>query len=185
MPKKLFIVIPMVFAMLLTGCFGREKTPESPQDVNLILNNVWDSLSDDEKFPCYGGDSENMTDGKPGEFSLSDTDGLQYNLLVPQAQVASIEQAASLIHGMMVNNFTCGAFRLSKEASADAFAKAMADAYTGNQWICGTPERYFVASVGKRCVVACFGLEQVLDLFRQKLIAAYPETQILYQDAIV
>ena len=184
MLKRLSILFLAI--TLLTGCGGRrqEKPGTEPESALSILQTVWNSFSDQEKFPVYGGDSENMTDGAPGDFSITDTDGLQYNLLVPATQLSSVEQAASMTHGMMVNNFTCGVFRLTEGKDAKLFADAMAEGIRNNQWLCGTPEQMLVATVGSRYVVMCFGLADVLSTFSGKLTTAYPGTQVLHNQAI-
>ena len=189
---KKFLSFLLVSAIVMTLCAGcRISQPEQTDGANdvagnplEILQTVWDKFSEDEKFPVYGGDAANMTDGKPGEFDVSDTDGLQYNLIVPEAQLTNIEQAASMIHGMMVNNFTCGAFRLKDGVDEDDFAEDMRDAFKDNQWLCGTPEALLVAVIGDRHVLSAFGLEDVLATLRDKLTAAYPNARIEYQEAI-
>lgn len=182
----------LTLSMVMTLCVGcRASQPEQTNGGDTmaasaleILQNVWDKFSDEEKFPVYGGDAANMVDGKPGEFTVTDTDGLQYNLIVPESQLANVEQAASIIHGMMANNFTCGAFRLKEGADANAFADAMRNAFRDNQWLCGQPESLMVAVVDDRYVLAAFGLGDVLTAVRNKLTAAYPNTQVKYQESI-
>ena len=180
------IAIFLMLSLLFTACGGKkdqqkEPAPESAQEV---LQTVWNAFSDEEKFPVYGGDSANMVDGAPGSFDIADTEGLRYNLLVPEEQLSSIAQAASLTHGMMVNNFTCGVFRLTDGTSAKAFADAMAQSYKNNQWLCGTPERMLIATIGERYVFASFGLTDVLTVFEGKLTAAYSNTQVLHTENI-
>lgn len=189
--KKLLSFL-LVLTMITTLCAGcRPSQPEQTDGANNeagsaleILQNLWDKFSDEEKFPVYGGDAANMVDGKPGAFDVADTEGLQYNLIVPESQLANIEQAASMIHGMMVNNFTCGAFRLKDGADINAFADAIHAAIKDNQWLCGQPENLLVAVIGDRYVLAAFGLADVLTAVRNKLTSAYPNTQVKYQEAI-
>jgi len=184
MLKKTFALF-LTATLLLTGCGGKKQQDNGgPANAQEVLQSVWDTFSDEEKFPVYGGDSANMVDGGPGNFDIADTEGLRYNLLVPEAQIASVAQAASMTHGMMVNNFTCGVFRLTEGTSAKAFADAMAQSYKDNQWLCGTPEQMLVATIGDGCVVSAFGLTDVLSVFRQKLTAVYPDAQILHTQTI-
>lgn len=183
---SLLLAITMVTAMA-AGCANTKTdgndTPVAESALE-ILQTVWGKFSDDEKFPVYGGDSANMVDGAPGDFSITDTDGLRYNLMVPEAQLANIDQAASMIHGMMVNNFTCGVFRLKEGTDAAVFADAMKDAFKNNQWLCGQPEQLLVAVLGAGYVLAAFGLEEALTAFRDKLSTAYPDTQIKHTGSI-
>lgn len=185
---SLFLVM-LMSAGMLAGCFTTEPEQTGGGDAAAetaleVLQKVWDGFSGEEKFPVYGGDAENMVDGAPGQFSTSDTDGLMHNLLVPENRVADIDQAASMVHGMMVNNFTCGVFRLKDGVDAASFADAMRTAFKDNRWLCGTPEQLRVAVIGREYVLAAFGLGDVLDVFQSRLTQAYPNAQIKYAESI-
>ena len=149
-----------------------------------ILQTVWDSYGEEEKFAAVGGDPDNMVDGAPGAFSLEDTDALTYSLAIPAEQLPNIDEAASLVHGMLSNNFTCGVFHLVEGADATSFAQAMYDAVQNSQWMCGMPERVIVAVVEQDYVLMAYGVEDALGLFQQKLTTAYPNTQIAHSAAI-
>ena len=87
-------------ALLLTLCAcgaapaESADTPASPLE---LLETVWNTYSDDEKFPAAGGDysEENQRDGAPGAFSTADTDTLEYMLGFPAAEAGKIDAAAS------------------------------------------------------------------------------------------
>lgn len=181
------LLVLATVAVMAAGCASTKTddngTPIAESALE-ILQTVWGKFSDEEKFPVYGGDSANMVDGAPGEFSIGDTDGLNHNLLVPETQLANIDQAASMIHGMMVNNFTCGVFRLKDGADAAAFADAMRDSFKNNRWLCGQPEQLLVAMLGDRYVLAAFGLGEVLTVFQSKLNTAYPDAQTKHTGSI-
>ena len=143
-----------------------------------ILETVWGQFGDDEKFFVMGGDFDNMVDGAPGK--ASNTDFLTGNLIVPADQTANITDAASLIHAMNANTFTCAAYAV---ADANAFATAMQTAIQGNQWMCGFPEKLVIAEVGGY-VVVMFGHGDAVTPFQTKLTAAYPTTNVLVDEAI-
>ena len=145
-----------------------------------ILETVWAQFGDDEKFFAMGGDFDNMVDGAPGAVNVASTDFLTGNLIVPADQTANITDAASLIHGMNANTFTCGAYAV---ADVQAFADAMKAAIQGNQWMCGFPEKLVIASVGGYAVVM-FGHGDAVNPFQEKLVASYPTTEILVDEAI-
>ena len=149
-----------------------------------ILQTVWDSYGEDEKFTVIGGDPDNMVDGAPGAFSLEDPEAVTYSLLIPAEQITGIDEAASLTHGMLSNNFTCGVFHLVDGTDASAFALAMYEAVQNSRWMCGMPERVIVAIVEDRYVLMAYGLENVLLQLQSKLTAAYPNTQIAYNAQI-
>ena len=193
-------IISLLLAAVLTGTMfagcTRNKTDNNDNNSNNgnntataksaleVLQTVWDKFNENEKFPVYGGSGDDMVDGNPGQCSIRDTDGLCNNLLVPEEQLASIDQAASIVNGMMVNNFTCGAYRLKDGADETAFARGLRDAFKNNQWLCGTPEQLLVAVIDGRYVLAAFGLNDVLALLQTKLQDAYPNAQVKYFESI-
>lgn len=149
-----------------------------------ILQSVWASYGDGEKFFAMGGDSENLVDGMPGAVSLSDPEAVQNLLNVPAAELAKVDEAVSLIHAMNVNNFTCGAFHLTDAATAGDFATAMKTHVQNVQWICGFPETLLIAQVNGDCVVSCYGSADIMATFKDKLVSLYPDTVILVEEAL-
>ncbi|MBR4109011.1 MAG: hypothetical protein IKK41_01625 [Oscillospiraceae bacterium] len=146
-----------------------------------VLQDVWALFGENEKFFAYGGDGANMVDGAPGAYT--DMEALTVQLLVPASQQANVTEIASLFHGMMVNNFTCGAFKLAEGVDAAAFADTLYNAAKNNQWMCGMPEKVMVAVVDD-IVVLVFGLSDVLDTFEANLAEAYPNAEVKYSEAI-
>ncbi|MBR3978719.1 MAG: hypothetical protein IKJ94_03750 [Oscillospiraceae bacterium] len=188
MKKMIALLLVLVMALGLVACGNNGNTAattteavQGPASALEILETVWASYAEDEKFPTMGGDFENIVDNAPGAYNLAD-EGLSTTLLVPADQVANIDEAASLVHGMMLNNFTCGAFHVTGDVKA--FADAMNTAISTNRWMCGMPEKMFVAVIGEY-VVAAFGLNDVLTNFESKLTAAYPTVEYAYNAAIV
>ena len=144
-----------------------------------ILENVWALFGEDEKFFTMGGDYEAMVDNAPG--AVKDTGFMNGTLLVPEAELANVTDCASLVHGMMLNNFTCGAFKV---ADAAAFAETMHGVISTNPWMCGMPEKMVIATIGAEYVVAMFGVNDAVNPFEEKLVAAYPDAVIAYSEAI-
>ncbi len=189
MKKMIAMLLVLTMALGLVACAnngGAETTTTGVQEVKPasaleILETVWGSYADDEKFFAMGGDMNNMVDNAPGKYSLED-EGLNATLLVPVDQIANIDEAASLVHGMMLNNFTCGAYHVTGDA--EAFAKAMYEAISTNPWMCGQPEKLIVAIIGGEYVVALFGINDAVGPFEAKLTAAYPGANLVYNEAI-
>ena len=186
---SLLLVLVMVAAMAV-GC-ANEKPAETtepavavPASALEILENIWSLYGEDEKFFCMGGDFNNPVDNAPGNYSLEDVEMFSYQLYVPADQVANVESAASLIHGMNVNTFTCGVFHMAEGADANAFATAVRDNVQSAQWMCGFPEKLIVAVVGGEYVLMVFGLNDAVNPFETKLVAAYPDAVISYNEAI-
>lgn len=186
--KKLIafaLCLVMVMAMF-AGC-GKEEAPaaevEVPGSALEILENIWALYGENDKFPVMGGDVNNMVDGAPGAYDVSDTEMLSYQLLVPADQAANITDAASLIHGMMVNNFTCGVFRVGE--AKNEFADAIYDSVKNNQWMCGFPDSVLVCVIGGEYVLMAFGISDAMGPFEAKLLEAYPDARIVYNEAVV
>ena len=177
--KKILAILLAVTMILALAACGKEATPvetepqvEVPGSALEILETVWALYGDDEKFPVMGGDMVNMVDGAPGAYGLEDAESLTYQLLVPAEEIANIDQAASLFHGMMLNNFTFGAYHVTGDVAA--FVEAMHTAITGNRWMCGFPEKLVIISVGDY-VVSAFG--------NGELIANFTGCEIKYNGA--
>ncbi len=144
-----------------------------------ILETVWALFGDDEKFFVMGGDFDAPVDGAPG--AATNTDWLTGSLLVPEDQLANIKGAASLVHAMMANNFTCGVFQV--EGDAKAFAEVMKEKISTNPWICGQPEKMVVVVIDD-FVLAMFGVNDAVNPFETKLTTAYPTAEVVVSEAI-
>ena len=191
MKKLITLCLALVMVLAMAACGNKNaETPTEPENVPVevpasaleILENVWALYGDDEKFPVMGGDANNMVDGAPGAFDLSDADTAAYQLLVPAEQLGNIDEAASLFHGMMLNNFTCGVFHVT--GSAQDFAKAMVDAVKNNQWMCGMPETMLVSVIGGEYVLMAFGINDAMTPFETHMKAVYPDAVTLYSENI-
>ena len=188
MKKIIAMLLVLTMAMGLVACGNKTDTPatttepavQGPASALELLETVWGSYAEDEKFFAAGGDMNNAVDGAPGKYDLAD-EGLTSILLVPADQIANMDEAASLVNGMMLNNFTCGAFHVTGDTKA--VADAMNTAITTNRWMCGMPEKMLVAVIGEY-VVAAFGLNDFMNTFEAKLTAAYPTVEYAYNAAI-
>ena len=183
------LVLVLVLAMF-AGC-GKTQPAETvpaqelPGSALEILETVWNSYSDDEKFAVIGGNIEaNIMDG-PGNYDLAYAENMTWNLLVPEAQIANITEAASMIHMMNANTFTCGVFKLADGVTAADFGAAMKDAVMNNQWMCGFPETLLIRNFGDTYVLVAFGINDAMTPFEQHLSAAYPGMETIASEPIV
>ena len=186
MKKWIAMLLALTVAMGLVACGGqkddgnKENVPGSALEV---LTNIWNGVPEDKRFFAMGGDMANPVDNAPGNYNLAD-EGLASTLLVPAEQVANLDQAASLVHGMMLNNFTSAVFHVAQGKDAGAFADAMRQAIASNQWICGMPEHFTIAVIGGEYVLVYFGINDAIEGFATSFKAAYPDAQIKYDEAI-
>ena len=146
-----------------------------------VLSSVWAAVAEDSKFFAMGGDYENPVDGAPGAYNLAD-EGLTATFLVPADQLTNIDEAATLMHAMMANNFTFGAYHVTGDVNA--FVEAMHTAITGNRWMCGMPEKLMIVVVDGEYVIAGYGINDAVAPFETALTATYPNAEVKYNEAI-
>lgn len=168
------------------GNTGAGSTTEADGSTALsILNDVWATYEEDEKFHAMGGDTTNPVDNAPGLFNLEDKEMLQAFLLVPAEEAKRIDEAASLVHSMNTNNFTGAAFHLADGADAETFADIMKGSIKNNQWMCGSPDQYVIYQVKDEYVVTAFGTMDIMKVFKEKFTAVHGENvKILVEENI-
>ena len=164
-----------------------ETPSETPaaQDTGALslLTSVWSTYSEDDKFPAAGGDAEHSVDGAPGSFDVLNADSLTYQLTFPSADVSLIDGAASLVHMMNLNTFTCGAFHVSDAGNVSTVAADIRSAVQGKQWMCGFPDKLVIFTSGQY-VVSVYGNESLVNTFRDKFVAAHSGASTVYDEAI-
>lgn len=161
---------------------SKSDAPTSPLN---LLNTVWKSYSEDDKFPASGGDysEENAKDDAPGKFDVSDSAVLESTLAVPEASADLLKKAASLTHMMNLNTFTAGAFQLKDSKNADKFAKAMKESIENRRWVCGFPDKFVIIKVNGY-VVSAFGAADLIDTFKSKTLKAYQDAKVYCEENI-
>ena len=187
--KKVFALL-LCAAMILSLAACASKGSDDPKtddavDPLTLLQTVWNSYTEDEKFPVVGGDlsEANMKDGEPGHHSIDDASELDRLLGYPEAEIGSITSAASLGHMMNANTFTCGAYQLKDGVDAAELAKKVEQNIQSRQWMCGFPDKLVIASAGG-CLVALFGAADLVDTFRDKLTTSYSDAAVLVDEPI-
>ena len=125
----------------------------------------------------------NMKDDAPGNVALDDADTVAYLTSFPADMVDKLDAAASLMHMMNANTFTCGALRVKNGDDAAKLAEDLRDAIQNKQWMCGFPDKLVIATLGNY-VVSVYGDEELVNTFRDKLQAAYSDAAIAYDEMI-
>ena len=159
------------------------KPAAAVDDALTILNAIWNTYSDEEKFPAAGGDSEHAVDGAPGSFDASNADNLSYQLTFPADDASLIDSAASLVHMMNLNTFTCGAFHVADANNVAKLADDLRTTIQAKHWMCGFPDKLVIVTVGQS-VFSVYGNEELVNTFRDKLLASYPTAAAVYDEAI-
>lgn len=162
---------------------AEDKPAAAVDDALTILNAIWNTYSDEEKFPAAGGDSEHAVDGAPGSFDASNADSLSYLLTFPADDASLIDSAASLVHMTNLNTFTCGAFHVADANNVAKLADDLRTTIQAKHWMCGFPDKLVIVTVGQS-VLSVYGNEELVNTFRDKLLASYPTAAAVYDEAI-
>lgn len=191
--KKLLALI-LAGAMLLSfaACGGNEVSENETEapvaqvdvaDATDLLTKVWAQFGEDEKPFVMGGYADTMVDGAPGKFDVSLAEDIDAMLGLPAANVADIDDAASVIHAMNANTFTCAAFHLNAGVDAAAFVDALKANIQARHWMCGIPEKLLIVTVGDY-VVSAFGAADILDNLNAKLGAQFSAAAVVVDEPI-
>ena len=189
MKKILAFVLAAVMVLSLAACTdkGSEGGATSPSGAQTnqpksaleILEKVWSKYSADEKFPATGGSEKHMKEDMPGKFDVSDAEALDFELGFPKANASEIDDAASLMHMLNQNNFSCGVYHVKGSGNAEALAGKIKENILARQWLCGFPEKLVILTVGDY-IVSVFGARELTDTFTAKLSAEYSSTKQLF-----
>lgn len=190
MKRLLTVLLTAVLAVSLLACGGgktengNSSTPAISDSLEL-LNKVWGSYSDSEKFPVAGGDlseANNKMDA-PGKYDISDADAIDNSLGFPAADIAKIDNAASLMHMLNSNSFTCGVYHVKSADDVNAVAGDIKTNVMGMRWMCGFPDKLVVMSVDDY-VVAFYGLDEFVDTFKTKVTGVYSQAKVISETPI-
>ena len=187
MKKFLTMLLALVMVLSLAACSsqkGGDVNGGFPASAVDLLTAVWNAYPESEKFSVVGGSLDNPVDNAPGAFPVDDADNLDYMLHSPADKSDLIDDAASLTHMMNANTFTCGALRLTDAGKLDEAAKEIRDYIMAKQWMCGFPDKLIVVSVDNY-LISCFGAEDLVNTFRDKLQAAYSGAVVITDEPIV
>lgn len=195
MKKILALILAGAMLFAFAACGGNESTDEKETtteaaaaalevaDAADLLNKVWATYADEEKFFAMGGDMNNPADNMAGKYDITLVEDLDATLGLPQASAGLIDDAASLMHAMMANNFTGAAYHLKADTDAVAFVDALKTNIQSRQWICGFPETLLIATVGDY-VVSAFGSADIIATFKAKLQAQYDIAVISVEEPV-
>ena len=150
-------------------------------DATELFDKVWtnytETAGEDLMFMAMGGDFDNLVDGKPGKFNHENAEenGMESQLCISTDAIALVDDAASLMHGMMVNNFTGAAYHVADKANVQSVVDGIKDRTLNNRWMCGFPEKLIVVTVGEDYVISAFGNAMIIDAFKTSVTTVYGE----------
>ena len=186
MKKLIALSLCAVLLLSLCACGSKkEEAPAAPQieSATALLDTVWQSYAEEEKFPGAGGDMDHMNMEGPGAYTVEDAELLDMTFGLPAAEAAMVTEGASLIHMMNLNTFTAGAFRVADGTDMSAFAENVKANVLQRQWICGCPDTLVIIGVGDY-VVSAFGEGGIIETFKTKTLAAYESAELLVEQSL-
>ena len=186
MKKIVSLVLAALLVLSLAACGDKNNAgdgdkPAKPTSALNILETVWNTYGEDEKFAVAGGDfsEANAREDAPGVFDLKDRALVDSELGLPE--IAAVDEAASLVHMMNANTFTAAAYHATGDTAE--LAQQLRDNIMQRQWMCGFPDKLVVAVVDEY-VVAVFGAEDLVDTFMTHLNGIYG-VSATYDEAIL
>ena len=167
---------------------GASSVGGGAENALALLNTVWGSYNDDEKFPASGGDEANVNFEGPGKFATDNAEMLDGVLGLPTSLAGKVNDAASLIHAMNANTFTCGVFRFKNASDAAASANAIKENILSRRWMCGFPDTVLIMSAPGGYIIAVWGINEgtnTVSLFKQKVISSVSGSAVIAEEPIV
>lgn len=202
--KKIILIniLAVCMSVLVVGCNNPSNEPDSNMDSSSInatdttdkeedatedgmedtsaveiIQNVWDLMGEDNKFPCYGGSIENSVEDGAGEVQITDTNMLTNTLLLPDDVQKNTIEAASLVHMMNTNTFTSATILL-EGMDADEAADKILNNFMDTEFMCGVPEKITIKVCGDYVTYA-YGEIANVDNFMSCYDSLYVASKVL------
>lgn len=186
MKKIASFLLVVLLALSIVSCSntGNETPAITSRDPLEVLEKAWENYPGD-KFAAAGGDfaEENQKMDAPGKYGL-DADAMNASFGFPADSIDKIDSAASLMHMMNANTFSCLAVHLKDVADADTVASAIKDNVMNRRWMCGFPDKLVILRVDD-CIISMFGHEDLINSFKSAVTAAYDTAVVVCDEPIV
>ena len=162
-----------------------EEESENAEGASLsVIEAIWGKYAEDEKFPCGGGDSENMDFEGPAAFDITKTDELDGTLGLPAELAGSLESAASFMHMMNANTFTGACYEVKEGTDVAAFAETLKTNILARQWMCGIPETLVIIDIDGEFVISAFGADDIIQTLKTNTTAQYASATVVVETAV-
>ena len=176
------LAVIMVVALAACGTDGGSKEDENKVTIEspvALLDSVWGTFAEEEKFPVMGGDFEAAVNDAAGEFNISDVENATATLHITEDSLRLVDKVATITHAMNANTFSAAAYHLADKADAEAFVSSLKNSIKSTQWMCGFPDTLIIYTVADSYVVAAFGNAEAIESFKTKLATVYGESATL------
>ncbi len=184
--RILFALLAVVMVITLAACgAGNSNTVEIESPVALI-DGVWTTFAEEEKFPVMGGDFNTPVDGAAGKFDISDKENAIATLHIAEDAIPLVDDVATLTHAMNANTFSAAAYHVADAKNTETLVNSLKDSIKSTQWMCGFPDTLIIYTVNDDYVVAAFGNNEAIGSFKTKLATVYGESAALkVEEALV
>ena len=177
--RILCAVLAVVMVVALAAC----GTTSSNDDTNKVaiespvalLDGVWSTFAEEEKFPVMGGDFEAAVNDAAGDFNIADVENATATLHITEDSLKLVDKVGTITHAMNANTFSAAAYHLADAANAEALVNSLKDSIKSTQWMCGFPDTLIIYTVAEEYVVAAFGNAEAIESFKTKLATVYGE----------
>ena len=192
MKKILALILASLMLVACVACGNNntndDKNDETPVAENAleIFTKVWGSYADEEKFPVGGGIGETAVMDAPAAIELGSEENnaaVKSFFVLTDDAFAMIDDVAHIQHMMNANTFTAGCFHIADGSSAADFAADVKESVSGNQWMCGFPEKLVIITIGDY-VISAFGHGDAINPFVEKVKAAYETATVVVEEAL-
>lgn len=182
MKKFLALILAAMMLLSMVACGGNNETEsetesETETDAPAVelayksalellqqaMNGYNEGAAEEAKLYVAGGNINNFDttsmDGPAKFVALADED-YDANLGYPVADVAKLDDAASMFNMMNVNVFNCYAVHFANSGDVDAMAEAIKTNILARQWVCGAPEKLVIVKVPGDYLIVVWGVVQ-------------------------
>ncbi len=187
MKKLLAILLAAMMLLSLVAC-GETNETEAPENnesetnapeteapavelayksalelLQVVMNGYNAGATEDTMLYVAGGNINNFEttsfDG-PATFVALENEDYNANLGYPAADVAKIDDAASMFNMMNTNVFNCYAVHFTNSDDVDAMVETLKANILARQWICGSPEKLVIVKVPGDYLIVVWGAVQ-------------------------
>ena len=181
--RILCAVLAVVMVVALAAC----GTTSSNDDTNKVaiespvalLDGVWSTFAEEEKFPVMGGDFEAAVNDAAGDFNIADVENATATLHITEDSLKLVDKVGTITHAMNANTFSAAAYHLADKANAETLVNSLKDSIKSTQWMCGFPDTLIIYTVAEEYFVAAFGNAEAIESFKTKLATVYGESATL------
>ncbi len=181
--RILCAVLAVVMVVALAAC-GTNGSKEDENKVTIespvaLLDGVWSTFAEEEKFPVMGGDFEAAVNDAAGDFNIADVENATATLHITEDSLKLVDKVGTITHAMNANTFSAAAYHLADAANAETLVNSLKDSIKSTQWMCGFPDTLIIYTVADEYVVAAFGNAEAIESFKTKLATVYGESATL------